>query len=93
MSLYKVIIKQDFHDYLDGKEVEATFVSRKPEQVWPGEHVLAFKDTAAATSDIPRPTADFSTAIGIEGTVTQVYHSKTAESSEIETPVIKIVKR
>jgi hypothetical protein len=93
MSIPKVIIKQDFHDYLNGKEVEATFVAGTPEEVWPGEPVLAFQDSVAANSDMPVPTSQLSHVIGIEGTVTQVLHSKTAESAHLDEPVIKVVKR
>jgi archaeosine-15-forming tRNA-guanine transglycosylase len=91
--LPKVVIKSDFHDYLEGKEVEAAFVSNHPDQVWPGEHVLAFKDSVAATSDIPVPTSQLSHTIGIEGTVTQVVHSKLPEQENVIHPIIKVVKR
>ena len=91
--MHKVVIKQSFQDYLSGKEVEATFLSGTPEHVWPGEEVLAFKDSVAATSDVPVPTSQFSHTIGIEGTVTEVIHSKTPEAEKIDHPVIKVVKR
>ena len=92
MELPKAVIRQNFQDYLAGKEVEASIVSHSKKEVWPGERVMAFKDSLAATSDIPVPTSELSHSIGIEGTVTQVMHSKTPSSEAIEHPVIKIMK-
>jgi hypothetical protein len=92
MDLPKVVIKQNFQDYLAGKEVEASVVSHPQKEVWPGERVMAFKDSLAATSNMPVPTSELSHSIGIEGTVTQVMHLKTPASDNIERPVVKIIK-
>jgi hypothetical protein len=92
MDLPKVVIKQNFQDYLAGKEVEASIVSPSRHEVWPGERVMAFKDSLGATSDLPVPTSELSHSIGIEGTITQVMHLKSPASDTMERPVIKIVK-
>lgn len=92
MELPKVVIKQNFQDYFAGKEVEASFVTKKDSEVWPGERVMAFKDSLAATSDIPVPSSEISHSIGIEGTITQVVQEKLPTSDTIQRSVIKIVK-
>jgi len=71
MELHQVLIK-NFQDYLDGKEVEATAKLKENKVLQPGDHVLVFKDSLAATSTLSVPRSKQDLSIGIEGTVTQV---------------------
>jgi hypothetical protein len=71
MELPKVVIKDNYDEYLNGSEVKAARVDSSPAPLQPGQHVLAFKDAIAAATDIPVPKRQQSHYIGIEGTVTQ----------------------
>ncbi|HEY0742032.1 MAG TPA: hypothetical protein VGD40_11250 [Chryseosolibacter sp.] len=89
MSLPKVVIKDNFNDYLNGKEVKATFISQTKEQAWPGEHVMAFKDAIASDTNVPVPKSQQSHFIGIEGTITEVVNDSGARNTQF----VKVVKR
>jgi hypothetical protein len=88
MSLPKVIIKDNFNDYLSGKEVKAAFISQTKEQAWPGEHVMAFKDAIASDTNVPVPKSQQSHFIGIEGTITEVVNDKSAKNTQF----VRVVK-
>lgn len=88
MNLPKVVIKDNFTDYLDGKEVKATFITQSKEQAWPGEHVMAFKDSIAADTNVSVPKSQQSHFIGIEGTITQVINDAAAKNTQF----VKVVK-
>jgi hypothetical protein len=89
MNLPKVVIKDSFNDYLEGKEVKAAFISQTKEQAWPGERVMAFKDAIAADTNIPVPKSQQSHFIGIEGTITEVVNEKATTNTQF----VRIVKR
>lgn len=72
MELPKVVIKDNFNGYLIGEEVKAAVVGSAAVPLQPGEHVIAFKDSLAAVSDVPVPKQQQSHYIGIEGTVTRI---------------------
>jgi hypothetical protein len=72
MDLPKVVIKDNYEAYLSGSEVKAALVDSSSTPLQPGQHVLAFKDAIAATTDMPVPKRQQSHYIGIEGTVTQI---------------------
>jgi hypothetical protein len=71
MELPKVVIKDNYDEYLSGREVKAARVGSSSAPLQPGQHVLAFKDAIAAATDIPVPKQQQAHYIGIEGTVTQ----------------------
>lgn len=70
MELPKVVI-ENFIDFLKGKEVEARPISSEV-QIERGAHVVAFRNSIAARTNIPVPREELHSAIGIEGTVTQI---------------------
>jgi hypothetical protein len=88
MNLPKVVIKDKFADYLEGKEVKATFINQTKEQAWPGEHVMAFKDAIASDTNVSVPKSQQSHFIGIEGTITQVVNDAAAKNTQF----VKVVK-
>ena len=71
MELHQVLIK-NFDEFLSGKEVEATAQFKDSAVIAPGERVLAFKDSIAATSSVAVPRNRQDHSIGIEGMVTAV---------------------
>ena len=72
MELPQVLIKNNYYDYLNGNEVEATVVLPENGRIQPGEHVLAYRDSLATLYDVPVPKEMQSRYIGIEGRVTQL---------------------
>lgn len=88
MNLPKVVIKDNFNDYLNGKEVKATFISQTKEQAWPGEHVMAFKDAIASDTNVSVPKSQQSHFIGIEGTITKVENDAAARNTRF----VRVVK-
>lgn len=78
MKLRQILIK-NFHDYVNGNEVEATAEIKEGNIIRPGEHVMVFKDSFAALSDIPVPREKQDLSIGIEGTVIQTIISESEE--------------
>lgn len=88
MNLPKVVIKDSFNDYLEGKEVKAAFISRTKEQAWPGEHVMAFKDAIASDTNVSVPKSQQSHFIGIEGTITKVENDAAAKNTQF----VRVVK-
>lgn len=92
MEMPKVVIRDSYNDYLQGKEVVATFIDPSRNAVWPGERVMAFKDTIAAKSDVSVPKSQQSHYIGIEGTVTKILSDKTVETKNDPALVVKIQK-
>lgn len=72
MELPKVIIKDNYNEYLNGKEVTAALAGSSSAPLQPGAHVIAFKDSIAAATDVPVPKQQQAHYIGVEGTVTEV---------------------
>lgn len=72
MQMPKVVIKENYTAYLNGKEVTASLVGPVAAPLQPGAHVMAFKDSIAAASDVPVPKAQQAHYIGVEGTVTGI---------------------
>jgi hypothetical protein len=72
MDLPKVIIKDDYNEYLEGKVVKAALASSASAPLQPGTRVIAFKDSIAAATDIPVPKQQQAHYIGVEGTVTEI---------------------
>jgi hypothetical protein len=88
----RVIVRDNFNDFLEGKEVEATFLQPTKDAVWPGEHVLAFKHTIASENDVPVPRSQQSHYIGIEGTIVEVSGDALRKRDGAHGPVVKIKK-
>jgi hypothetical protein len=65
--------KTNYHDYLEGKEVLCSASSLTTKNLREGEHVLVYRDTVAANTDVSLPKREMqSEYIGIEGLVTSV---------------------
>lgn len=88
MNLPKVIIRDDYADYLSGKEVEATFVSGKnpPEK---GMHVMGFHNSIAVNTAFAVPKEKQSHYIGVEGMVTDI-SSGQGDRTSTRVKVVKI---
>ena len=71
MDLAKVVIKENYADYLSGREVEATVISGMKD-IEKGMHVMGFHNSIAATTAIAVPREKQSHYIGVEGVVTEV---------------------
>jgi hypothetical protein len=72
MELPKVIIKDNYNEYLEGKKVKAALIDAASAPLQAGSHVIAFKDSIAAASEVPVPKQQQSHYIGVEGIVTEV---------------------
>jgi hypothetical protein len=88
MNLPKVVIKDNYADFLEGKEVEATIVSQK-QPVEKGMHVMGFHNSIAVNTGFTVPKEKQSHYIGVEGMVTEIDYNN---SSDHKTPHIKVVK-
>jgi hypothetical protein len=75
MNLQVVYLKDNYHDYLTGAEVEST-LNTKNASMEPGQHVLVFKESIAATANVVITPEKESDNIGVEGLVTQVRQVK-----------------
>jgi hypothetical protein len=88
MNLPKVIIKDNYTDYLNGKEVEATIVSNK-QPVEKGMHVMGFHNSIAVNTGFTVPKEKQAHYIGVEGMVTDIDYNSSPDDN---TPHIRIVK-
>ena len=88
MDLPKVVIKDNYADYLNGKEVEATVVSEKT-TIEKGMHVMGFHNSIAVNTSFPVPREKQTHYIGVEGMVTEI-NSTPSRSAEISK--VKIIK-
>jgi hypothetical protein len=86
MNLPKVVIDENYRDYLDGKEVEATVLSSRDE-VREGTLVMAFHNSIAGRTDVPTPRDKQSHYVGIEGRVTAIHP---AEQGQRHIRIVKI---
>lgn len=87
MDLLRVIIQDNYGDYLNGKEVEATVVSEdKP--VEKGMHVMGFHNSIAVNTTFTVPREKQTHYIGVEGMITNVDTSRTNHSKQVK--VIKL---
>lgn len=88
MDLPKVIIKDDYTDFLNGKEVYATVVSKK-HPMEKGMHVMGFHNSIAVNTGVSVPREKQHHYIGVEGIVTDI---NDAAMSDHQIPQVKIVK-
>jgi hypothetical protein len=87
MNLPKVIINDNYADYLNGKEVEATIVSEK-EVLEKGMRVMGFHNSIAINTGFTVPREKQTHYIGVEGMVTDIERTFPSD----EKPHIRIVK-
>lgn len=71
MNLPKVIINDNYADYLSGKEVEATVVSER-ERIEKGMHVMGFHNSIAINTGVSVPREKQVHYIGVEGLITEI---------------------
>jgi hypothetical protein len=88
MDLPKVIIKDNYADYLNGKEVEATVISAE-RPVEKGMHVMGFHNSIAVNTVFTVPREKQAQYIGVEGMVTVIHYGA---SPETPSPRVKVVK-
>lgn len=86
MNLPKVIILDNYADYLNGKEVEATVVSDRTLEK--GMHVMGFHNSIAVNTTLIVPREKQSHYIGVEGMVTDISQTTSIDHA----PQIKVVK-
>lgn len=86
MNLPKVIINDNYTDFLNGKEVEATVVSGK-DTVAKGMHVMGFHNSIAINTSFTVPREKQAHYIGVEGMVTEI-----EAASNNQKPHVKVVK-
>lgn len=84
MNLPKVIVNDNYSDYLNGKEVKATVVS-DGQPLQKGMRVMGFHNSIAINTDFPVPREKQAHYIGVEGQITEV------ETSGVK-PLVKIRK-
>lgn len=87
MDLPKVIINDNYTDFLNGEEVEATVVSEK-QDLETGMHVMGFHNSIAVNTGFTVPREKQSHYIGVEGKVTAIDSSSPAH----ERPHVRVVK-
>lgn len=87
MELPKVIIKDSYADYLEGKEVEATLVSEK-KRVEKGMHVMGFHNSIAVNTGVPVPKDKQSHYLGVEGRVTDIREPASGDYRDLR--VVKV---
>jgi hypothetical protein len=88
MELPKVIIKDNYADFLQGKEVEATVVS-DGNVVEKGMHVMGFHNSIAINTPFTVPKEKQSHYIGVEGMVTNINYEA---STLTDAPQVRVVK-
>lgn len=88
MNLPKVIINDNYADFLNGKEVEATIVSER-DTIEKGMHVMGFHNSIAINTGFTVPREKQSHYIGVEGMITDIDHTA---ASAYDKPHIKIIK-
>lgn len=71
MNIQTVYLRDNYDDYLTGAEVEST-LNTKNTTLEPGQHVMVFRDTIAAVTDIAITPGKQADNIGVEGMITQV---------------------
>lgn len=88
MDLPKVIIKDNYTDFLNGKEVEATVVSPR-KNVEKGMHVMGYHNSIAVNTAFTVPKEKQAHYIGVEGMVTEIHVPEPTGQKE---PKVKVVK-
>lgn len=87
MDLPKVIINDNYMDFLNGKEVEATVVSEK-QDIETGMHVMGFHNSIAINTGFTVPREKQSHYIGVEGMVTAIE----VKATDPKKPHVRVVK-
>ena len=91
MELPKVIIKDSFSDFLDGKTVNAQpFRSAPP--LHEGEKVIAFKDSIAGNTNVTVPSNEFHRAMGVDAIVVGIETNTQKKSATVPSLLLKVKK-
>jgi hypothetical protein len=90
MEKQEVKIK-NYQEYIEGMEVEATVEVKNNKIIRPGERVMVFKDSMAASSPIPVPREKQHQAIGVEGVVTGTEIRESDKSGSL-IQILKLMK-
>ena len=91
MDLPKVVIRDNYTDFLDGKEVEATLVSTK-KTLEKGMHVMGFHNSIAVNTNFTVPKEKQSHYIGVEGMITEIRESSAGNNAGANGKVVRIQK-
>lgn len=89
MDLPKVVIKENYSDFLNGKEVEATVVSHGL-HVEKGMRVMGFHNSIAVNTGTAVPKDKQSHYIGVEGEVTEIHPSTSTGQPVSRIRVVKV---
>lgn len=89
MELPKVVIKENYSDFLNGKEVEATVVS-PGSHVEKGMRVMGFHNSIAVNTGVAVPRDKQSHYIGVEGKVTDIQTSASSGEPVSKVRVVKV---
>lgn len=89
MDLPRVIIKENYSDFLNGEEVEAT-VASQGHRMEEGMHVMGFHNSIAVNTGIAVPRNKQSHYIGVEGKVTAIHPSSASGQPVSKVRVIKV---
>jgi len=89
MDLPKVIIKENYADFLNGKEVEATVVSGNI-PVEKGMHVMGFHNSIAVNTGVTVPKEKQSHYIGVEGMVTDINYPVVSGQQAARVRIVKV---
>ena len=89
MDLPKVIIKENYTDFLNGKEVEATMISQDV-SVEKGMRVMGYHNSIAVNTGVSVPREKQSHYIGVEGKVTEIRSPATSGQRHPSVRVVKV---
>lgn len=89
MDLPKVIIKDNYRDFLNGKEVEATVVSPR-KHVEKGMHVMGFHNSIAVNTAFTVPKEKQAHYIGVEGIVTEINYPASSSQKAAHVKIVKV---
>jgi hypothetical protein len=81
-ALQSIYLKENYTAYLKGAEVEST-VNTKNKNLEPGQHILVFPDSVAASTPLTVPANKETDNVGVEGLVTQVNRVTDLKKGEI----------
>jgi hypothetical protein len=90
METPKVVIKDNFSDFLEGKVVDAQPV--KGIELHEGEKVIAVKDSIAGTTNLTVPPNEIHRAIGIDAVVISVSPTDQKKSATVPNLLLKVKK-
>lgn len=73
MDRIKVLVRDHYREYLKGQEVRgAAILPRVSHRLRPGDKVIVYHDTIAASTSLAVPQEKIHQSIGVEGMVTEL---------------------